>query len=288
MFSMQIPFLDLDQVYNSGQVFRWIKFRDGKYAIPYGDSCVKVEQVHNVQGDRFLFSCDEKEFFEKWYEYFDIGSDYMSMNYDIRLMDEDFRAKAVRAKGIRILQQDLFEVIITFMLATATTMSNVKRMLGEIASKCGNMHKQSMREVGVVKWYEFPTYDMILDKQKRLSDNFGLKRKENILSLCKDIDAGWIDIYDMYNMSYREAREFLLNIEGIGPKVADCICLYGLHMMESFPIDTHIKQIIARDFGCDSFEGFNDWYLTDLQECRGLVQQYMFYNEVHPPVNFER
>ena len=63
MFSMQIPFLDLDQVYNSGQVFRWIKFRDGKYAIPYGDSCVKVEQVHNVQGDRFLFSCDEKEFF---------------------------------------------------------------------------------------------------------------------------------------------------------------------------------------------------------------------------------
>ncbi|MDE7423570.1 MAG: 8-oxoguanine DNA glycosylase, N-terminal domain-containing protein, partial [Lachnospiraceae bacterium] len=183
MFIINIPFMDLDQIYNSGQIFRWIKFRDGKYAIPHGDKCLKVEQ----QKDRFIMNCTDEDFYNIWYEYFDMNTDYMSLNYKSRGIDEDFKSKAVRASGVRILKQDLFEIIVSFILATATNIPNIKRMIEQIAVKCGKRHKQSMRECGQVKWYEFPTPEMILDKQYRLDDSFGLKRKENVIKFCKSI-----------------------------------------------------------------------------------------------------
>ena len=77
MFIIEVPFMNLDQIYNSGQCFRWIKLRDGKYAIPYGDKVLKIEQ----QKQRFIMSCTDEEFYNIWYEYFDMGTDYMNVNY---------------------------------------------------------------------------------------------------------------------------------------------------------------------------------------------------------------
>lgn len=280
MFIINIPFMNLDQIYESGQCFRWIKFRDGKYAIPHGPVCLKIEQ----QKDRFIMNCTDEDFYNIWYEYFDMATDYMNLNYKLRSIDEDFKSKAVRASGVRILKQDLFEIIVSFMLATATNIPNIKRMIEQIAMKCGKYHKQAMRECGQVKWYEFPTYEMILEKQKKLDDSFGLKRKENVLKFCKQLESKEIELQDFWCMGYEEAKDILMSIDGIGPKVADCICLYGLHMLEAFPIDTHIKQILERDFMCESFEEFSDWYLgDDLRQYAGLIQQYMFYNEINPP-----
>ena len=83
-------------------------------------------------------------------------------------------------------------------------------------------------------------------------------------------------------MSYEDAKEYLMQFNGIGPKVADCICLYGLHHTQAFPIDTHIEQILEREYDCD-YETFAEWYLDDLKGCEGIIQQYMFYNELNPP-----
>lgn len=279
MFIINIPFMNLDQIYASGQVFRWINFRDGKYAIPCKDSCLIIEQ----QKDRFIMSCFDEEFYNKWYDYFDLGTDYMNLNYKARYIDKDFKSKVVRASGVRILKQDLFEIIISFMLATATSIPNIKRMINQIAVKCGKRHKQSVRGCGYVEWYEFPTYEMILDKQSNLDNSFGLKRKENVLRFCKSLNDKEIELEDFWHMGYKDIRDILMSVEGIGPKVADCICLYGLHMLEAFPIDTHIDNILKRDFGCGDYEEFSDWYLgEELQKYAGLIQQYMFYNEINP------
>lgn len=284
MFIINIPFMNLDQIYESGQVFRWIKFRDGKYAIPSGDSCLIIEQQFKGDVRRFIMNCTDEDFYNKWYEYFDLSTDYMSLNYKARYIDEDFKSKVVRASGVRILKQNLFEIIVSFMLATATNIPNIKRMVEQIVNKCGKVHKQMVRDCGQIKWYEFPTYEMILEKQKKLDDSFGLKRKENVLKFCKDLDNGIIDLEDFQYMGYEEAKDILMSVEGIGPKVADCICLYGLHMLEAFPIDTHIVKILKRDFECESFEEFYDYYLDkELQQNAGLIQQYMFYNEINPP-----
>lgn len=281
MFIIEVPFMNLDQIYNSGQCFRWIKLRDGKYAIPHGDKVLKVEQ----QKQRFIMSCTDEELYNIWYEYFDMGTDYMNVNYKTRGISEEFRVMANRGSGIRILKQDLFEIIVSFMLATATNIPNTKRMIEQIAQKCGVPHKQSLRECGQLKWYEFPNEIQILEKQNKLADDFGLKRKENVLKLCQDIVDGWFDFryLNAEEYSYEDIKGYLMEFDGIGPKVADCICLYGLHMMNVFPIDTHIKQMLTEDFQCEDYESFRDWYLCDMIGYEGLAQQYMFYHHTNPP-----
>ena len=84
-------------------------------------------------------------------------------------------------------------------------------------------------------------------------------------------------------MGYDEAKEYLMQFDGIGPKVADCICLYGLHHLNAFPVDTHINQILQSKYECDDYEMFHEWYLEELKGYEGIVQQYMFYNEINPP-----
>lgn len=276
MYVMEVPFINLDQIYLSGQVFRWIRYRDGKYVIPFRDHALKIEQ----QKDRLIMSCNDDDFYNIWWDYFDLQTDYLRLNYQIKGQGGNFKIAAVRGSGIHILKQDLFEMIVTFMLATATNIPNIKRMLHQIEIVCGTEHKQTMRECGRVTWYEFPTPRQLLKRSKRLDDSFGLKRKENVVQLCQDIEDGWLDLNLLQQMSYEDAKELLMQFDGIGAKVADCICLYGLHHMEAFPVDTHIDQILQRDFDCD-IETFIEWYGTE--ELNGLMQQYLYYNEINPP-----
>lgn len=279
MFIIEIPYLNLDQVYKSGQVFRWFKIRDGKYAIPVRDALLKIEQNHQ----KFIMNCTDQEFYTFWYDYLDIGTDYSQMNNRIKQINEEMRPIANRCSGIRILKQDLFEIIVSFMLATATNIPNIKRMIELIAKTCGVKRKTSIRESGVYTWYEFPPHWRILEEQHRLGDSFGLKRKERVIQVCQDIEDGWFDLDLLQSMCYKDAREYLMEFAGIGPKVADCICLYGLHQMEAFPVDTHIEQVIQRDFECTDLEEFRDWFLQDVVGYEGLVQQYLFYNDLFPP-----
>lgn len=278
MFVINVPYFDLDQIYNSGQIFSWIKFRDKKYVIPFGDQALKVEQ----QKDRLIMNCNEEQFYNIWYRYFDLQTDYGDINFKAKHIGEEMKICANRGSGVRIVRQDLFEMIITFCLATATNIPRIKWMVQAIREAYGVKHVQSMREVGKVTWYEFPTPHVILSNPDIL-DNCKLGyRKEVIESVCQDIVDGWLDLELLSGMSYEDAKEYLMQFKGIGPKVADCICLYGLHHLKAFPVDTHINQILERDYKCDS-EIFQDWFLDKLQDYGGVVQQYMFYNELNPP-----
>lgn len=279
MFVIEVPYIDLDQIYNSGQIFTWIKLKDAKYVIPFKDKALKIEQAKG----RLIMSCNEEQFYETWYQYFDLGTDYCDVNFKAKRISQEMRICANRGNGIHIVKQDLFETIITFCLATATNIPRIKWMVQSLKENFGIKHVQHMREAGKITWYEFPTYEAILANQNLL-DNCKLGyRKDVIVNICKDIDNGWLDLASLSELSYEEAKEYLMQFEGIGPKVADCICLYGLHHLQAFPVDTHIEQMLERDYGCDC-EVFKDWYLSDMKGYEGIVQQYMFYNEMNPPM----
>ena len=278
MFVIEVPYLNLDQIYNSGQVFRWIKLRDSKYVIPLKNAALKVEQ----QKERLIMSCNDKDFYEIWYKYFDMGTDYCDANFKMKRINEFAKICANRGSGVRILNQDLFEMIITFCLATATNIPRIKYMVNSIVELCGIKHQQRMREAGLITWYEFPTPDMILENKDKLDDCKLGYRKNTIIDICQDIVDGWLDLDELNEMTYEDAKECLMQFNGIGPKVADCICLYGLNHTQAFPVDTHIEQILKREYDCDC-ETFVDWYLDNLKGYEGIVQQYMFYNELNPP-----
>ena len=278
MFVIEVPYINLDQIYESGQVFSWIKLRDSKYVIPFGNQALKIEQ----QKERLIMSCTDEQFYNMWFYYFDMNTDYLAINYSVKRIDEYMKICANRGSGVRILRQDLFEMIITFALATATNIPRIKAMVESISKVCGIEHKQSMREAGRITWYEFPTPQSILENQDKLDQCKLGYRKDIIIGLCQDIVDGWLDLYELSQMSYEDAKEYLMQFNGIGPKVADCICLYGLHHTQAFPIDTHIEQILKREYDCD-YETFAEWYLDELKGSEGIVQQYMFYNELNPP-----
>ena len=244
---INVPYLNLDQIYNSGQVFSWIKFRDLKYVIPYKDQALKVEQ----QKDRLIMNCNEEQFYDIWYKYFDMQTDYGDINFKAKHIGEEMKICANRGSGVRIIRQDPFEMVITFCLATATNIPRIKWMVQSIREAYGIKHVQSMREVGKVVWYEFPTPESILANPKKL-DNCKLGYRKNvIIDICQDIVDGWLDLNLVGQLSYEAAKQYLMQFNGIGPKVADCICLYGYHFAQAFPVDTHIEQILERDYDCD-------------------------------------
>ena len=278
MFVINVPYLNLDQIYNSGQVFSWIKFRDQKYVIPFKDQALKIEQ----QKDRLIMNCNEEQFYDIWYKYFDMQTDYGDINFKAKHIGEEMKICANRGSGVRIIRQDPFEMVITFCLATATNIPRIKWMVQSIREAYGIKHVQSMREVGKVVWYEFPTPESILANPKKL-DNCKLGYRKNVIvDICQDIVDGWLDLNLVGQLSYEAAKQYLMQFNGIGPKVADCICLYGYHFTQAFPVDTHIEQILERDYDCDC-ETFKEWHLSKLQNYGGVIQQYMFYNETNPP-----
>ena len=279
MFVIEVPYINLDQIYESGQVFSWIKLRDSKYVIPFGNQALKIEQ----QKERLIMSCTDDQFYNIWFYYFDMDTDYLAINYSVKRIDEYMKICANRGSGVRILRQDLFEMIITFALATATNIPRIKAMVESISKVCGIEHKQSMREAGRITWYEFPTPQSILENQDKLDQCKLGYRKDIIIGLCQDIVDGWLDLELLKTMEYAAAVEYLTEFKGIGPKVAKSICLYGLHMMNSFPVDTHIQQMLEREFDME-YDEWVQWYLSevDLANDMGYLRQVLFYNELNP------
>lgn len=277
MFIINIPYFNLDNIYKSGQIFTWYRLDDGKYIVPFRDKAIKVEQ----RRDTISFSCSEEDFYNIWYEYFDLDTPYDKLHFKYKGLGGHFKISCNRCSGLHIIKQDLFEIIIASCLETATSIERTRQMMNSIAQKCGKKHKQSIR--GEVIWYEFPTPEQILKKKSNLTTQDIGYKIDVITGICQDIVDGWLDLDLLKQLDYYDAVEYLTEFKGIGPKVAQSICLYGLHHMQAFPIDTHITQMLEREFEM-SFDEWVEWYLSETKyiDDMGYLRQVLFYNELYP------
>lgn len=280
MYAITIPFMSLNQIYKSGQVFTWQRVTDDKYIIVDGSNVVKVEQ----RRENFLFSCSEEDFYNIWWKYFDLSTDYMNLNYVYRGLGSYFKICCVRTSGLRVLQQNLWQIIVCSVLETATSIERVRQMIEGICEKCGRKHKSSMREVGNVLWYEFPSPQQILKNIHKLTTKDIGYKIDILTELCENVIDGWLDLDLLSSMSHDDAVEYLMEFKGIGNKVAESICLFGLHYMDSFPLDTHMNQLLKREFNV-GYEEWLEWYLCgEVQyiENMGYLREVLFYNELFP------
>lgn len=276
MYVIEVPFLDLDQIYKSAQPLRWIKLRDGKYVVQDGCSAVKVEQQKN----RLLVSCSEDEFFDKWYSYFDLGTDYAKPYFGLRRQDEFLKICAVRNGGVRVMHQDLFECIITHIIYSNCDYSIAERVLNKFVATCGVEHTQGMREAKRITWYEFPTPDAIIENINNI------KLPENAISeireICESIIEGWLDVDELKEMEFDKARSYLAEF-CTNHKVLNFISLYGLHSLSWFPQNKFIDDIIIREYW--DIDLFVEEHLGNLQGYEGVVYMYISSNELNPPRN---
>lgn len=258
MVTKDIPYFNLEQIAESGQCFRWYKIDTDRYKIVAFGKCIEVSQ----EGTKVSFDCTVEDFENIWYNYFDLGTDYESI---VKAVDKEdtFLSKAVGvASGIRILNQELWEMIISFIISQNNNIPRIKKSIEAICTGIGKKLDGDL--------YSFPSHEELLLADRSIISDAGLGYRDTyIVELCEKYSPDMI-LEAVSDMGYDEARKYYMTFKGIGAKVANCICLFGLHKLDACPIDTWMQKIIDEEYG-----GEIPGWMTG--EYAGVYQQYTFY-----------
>ncbi len=261
--------LNLDKTLRCGQAFRWNKTQNDSWYGTIGQKLVILRQGRFIDGEYGIATnldvCDVKELIY----YLDLDTDYTS---EVSKLDLDIYAKKAygHGKGIHILRQDLFETMVTFLMSQCNSMHNIKLIVDKLSEKYGNkVHEKWFTED--IEYYTFPTLEKLgecsYDDFMKCSIGF---RSKYLVSMLNSIKDNYSVLNYLKNCNYDNAMNILTSYDGIGEKVANCISLFGLHHVEAFPIDTHIRKIIQSEYN-----GNID--IARYGQIAGIIQQYMYY-----------
>lgn len=261
----------IPQICESGQCFRLDKTAENTYELLAADRYLKITlEEENGKPGKTVFHCTREEYEGFWKNYFDIDTCYE--DYIARIEDEDrYLTEAARfGRGIRILRQDIWEMIITFILSQQNNIPRIKGLIRVLSERYGQQKETPEGEI----FYTFPDVRNLARAQEEELRRLKLGyRSKYICGTAAMISEGQVDLEMIKNMEYPQARRELMRLPGIGGKVADCICLFALHQMDAFPVDTHIRKVLdmqyPQGFPFDRYEG-----------CAGVMQQYIFYYDL--------
>lgn len=276
MYITEIDHMDLEQLALSGQCFRMRRLDAAAgggnwWSVTFADHYVQILQ----EGKKFTFSCEKEEFDEVWYSYFDMDTDYGAIKNAADSGDAYLQAAIRCGGGVRILRQDLWEMIITFLISQNNNITRITASVDALCKKFGE--KLTGAGSAADGYYGFPAPEAIAAEGLSGLAGLGLGYRDRYIArmaelCCKDSGERWLE--SLKNADYETAHAMLLEQMGIGNKVADCICLFGLHHIEAFPIDTHVKQIVKtyypKGFPLERYRGY-----------AGIVQQYLFFYKIN-------
>ena len=240
-----------------GQAFRWRKNEENIWSGVAKNKYLKLKQID--KNEIIFYDTTEADFNLIWKEYFDLERDYNLIlnNYD----EINLITACKKYNGIRILKQDEWEAICSFIISQN---NNIPRIKGIIERLCENFGEKTGES------YSFPTAEVIA--QKNLDDLSVLRagfRAKYILDAAQKISSKEIDIEKIKAMNFEDAKAELIKIKGVGEKVAQCALLYGFGRIEAIPVDVWVKRIVS------------ELYPDGLPECikgsEGIAQQYLFH-----------
>lgn len=258
--------LDLGETLDCGQSFRW---RESGYGSFTGVAYEKLVTVSMQNGDLHIENTTEQDFEEIWRKYFDLDLDYDSIRESIGEIHPVLKEASSYAPGIRILRQEPWEALCTFIISQN---NNIKRIKGIVDRLCTTFGEK----IGDTDFYTFPTAETLSkltpDDLAPLRAGF---RNKYIIDASKKVAKGEVDLEKCKEIPYDEAQAELCKIKGVGNKVADCTLLFGMHRIEAFPIDVWMRRAMERLFPGMTGEDFGEY--------AGIAQQYIFhYARMHP------
>jgi len=275
---LNISDFNIDKIMRSGECFRIRETKKGEYLLPAFGRLISMRQTEEMaERDEAELRCTEEEFSSVWKNYFDLGTDYRAVREGIDPGDVYLTEAAEFAKGIRILRQDLWEVMVSFLISQNNNIPRIRRSVDALCVRFGeeltipeNTDLPRPKE----KIFSFPSPESLRGVTKEELSGLSLGyRDEYLAGLILSVNEGRLDLQELREASYAEAKKLLMSQKGIGNKVADCVCLFGLHHTEAFPLDTHMNHILAEHYR----EGFPfDRYGANA----GILQQYMFFSEL--------
>lgn len=260
---------NITHIFECGQCFRFKREEDGSYTL---NACGRVINISRLENGFLFKNTNADDFLNIWVNYFDLERDYEKIKTEIA--KDDIIKKAVDfGYGIRLLRQDPFETVISFIISQRNSIPKIKKV---VALLCENFGKEI--DFGGKKHYAFPTCDTLASLD--VSDLAILKcgyRDKYIIDAAKKVKNGTVNLNKIGNLPYSEAKAELLKIYGVGSKVADCILLFAYGKYNSFPVDTWVKKVMLRyNVAEKDIHSFCNEYFG---ENAGFAQQYLFYCE---------
>jgi len=262
---------ELDHIFECGQCFRWNKGLNGNYiGVVYG----KVIEVEKKDNDVKIYNINEEEFNTLWCDYFDFKRDYTEIKEKFQ-KDPLLKRSVDFGYGIRLLQQEPFELTISFIISSNNRIPMIKRAINNLSKKWGKEieYKGEM-------YYAFPTVSDLEEASVEDIQSCGLGfRARYVNDTVHKIYTGEVNLEFIKSQGDDICHEELKKLNGIGPKVSDCIMLFSMQKYSAFPVDVWVKRAMQffylapdvslpkiRSFARDKFENL-----------AGFAQQYLFY-----------
>jgi N-glycosylase/DNA lyase len=260
---------DLDQIFDCGQSFRFIKSGDNSYSgIAHGRAIDILQENDKIT----IFGADEKDFNDVWKNYLALDVDYSVLRRRISsLRPDDVTLKAAMeyGKGIRLLRQDKWETLCSFIISQNNNIPRIRSLVEALSREYGDRIETD----ALGEYYSFPSADAVakagVEELRRLKVGF---RAPYIHDAAAKVSSGELDLDGLVSLPTEELLKQLMTIKGVGLKVASCVTLFAYGRLDSFPIDVWVKRVLEKYYP----EGFDHAALGDTA---GLVQQYLFYYE---------
>ena len=277
IYKVKIDTFELADIFECGQCFRWNKEQDSSYTGVFGNNVINVKK----ENEEVIFDgiC-ERNIENICIEYFDLNRDYTKIKCELAKIDENLKKSIEYGKGIRILNQDLWETIISFIISANNNIPRIKGIIERLSKEYGRKIMFRGKE-----YYTFPTKEELKDVSVQDFRKLGLGFRDiRLYETTHMILDGIVDLKEIEKMPTVEARDELLKLSGVGPKVADCILLFSsLKRFDVFPIDVWVRRVMNELYiknedetkvSKKEIQRLADNKFGNLQ---GLAQQYLFY-----------
>lgn len=250
------------QIARSGQCFRFEELPSGAVRLTALGARLTVRSAGE---GRFAFSCGEREFEARWHDYFDLATDYAAIGARIPESDAFLRAAFASGSGLRILRQEPWETLASFIVSQN---NNIPRIRASVEKLCERFGER--REDGEGAFCCFPEPEALACAGEDALRACGLGYRAAYLSGVSRMAAeGRLNLGAMSALNDEQLRQRLCVLPGVGPKVAQCVMLFGFHRLAAFPVDTWIRRSLQAHYP----QGFP---LERYADCGGVIQQYMF------------
>ncbi len=260
--------IDIERSCACGQSFRWKKDGDGFVAPALG----RVVRVCQNDCDISIYPCKKGE--EKdWLAYFDLDRDYAAIEKRLSV-DEQLSMCIGSASGIRVFAQEPFETLITFIISANNNIGRIAGIVERLCALCGEKAELDGKE-----YYLFPKPESIAALEESELVRIGSGYRASYIKKSAAIIAGGYRLEKLRDMPLDIARKELLKFPGVGPKVADCVLLFGLGHTDAFPVDVWIGRAMSEIY----FDGESpkkkqlEAAIRALGSESGIVQQYIFH-----------
>ena len=259
---------DLKSTITCGQIFRFQILED-EYIVILKDRVISLKEKDDYI---IIESSNEDNLKEVVYDYFDLDRDYDLIEQEILKKDKKIKAALIFSRGLKMIHQDPFETIISYIISQNNRVPSITKSLNIISEAYGEKVIFKNKE-----YYLFPSIDKL--KNISISDFRNCKvgfRDKYLYEIVQSINKKELDIKLIFNMNSIDSLNYLIKFKGIGNKVASCILLFAYQKFDVYPIDTWVKKYMKDDYNIEGEKAIREFTFNTYKEYSGLAIQYMF------------